>query len=130
MALLSQKNVGGTTVTPTTATLSETDVRTTFIYTTPTLATPSLPKIQFFARFYGGGGVPTPTTSGAVQFNVATRTLNGEPDFFLFRYVFLPPNVGATYEFEFPCIAVRALLIAPQVGTEVRVDYSLNAFGP
>ena len=130
MALLSQKNVGGLTVTPTTATLAEIDLRPPLVHFTPTLATPSLPKIQFYGRFYGGDGVPNPTSSGSVQFQVATRTQNGEPDFFLFRYVFLPPNVGATYEFEFPCIAVRALLIAPAGSSSFRVDYSLNAFGP
>lgn len=129
MPLLTQKNVGGLTVTPGIATLSET-ITTAGSYLSPTLAVPGLPRIQFFARFYGGPGVPFPSSSGTVQFQVATRTENGEPDFFLFRYVMMPPQIGATYEFNYPCIAIRVLLGAPTTGTLCNVDYSLNAFGP
>ena len=130
MALLTQKNVGGTTVTPALATKVENDLRFDNQYTTDPLATAGLPRIVFWTRFYGGDGVPSPTVSGVAQFQTAVRTLNGEPDFFTFTQIIVPPGSGISYSFDFPCIAIRLLFQAPRPGIEtVRVNYSLNAYG-
>lgn len=129
MALLTQKNVGGMTTSPALATLVEDGLQINTLYLTEALATPGLPKIIFWCRFYGGNGAPNPDQSGIVSFDVALRTINGEPDFKTFAYVVVPPVNGLSYAFDFPCLAIRARFTPPSVGTLTNLDYSLSAYG-
>ena len=129
MALLSQKNVGGNTVSSSYANLREQQVEITAAYTTDILAVVGLPHIIFWASEH----VPyTPGASSfAVKFQAATRTLNGEPDFENIMSTLVPTGgVPQLFSFEFPCLAIRATVSLPTGATSLKFDYVLSAYGP
>jgi hypothetical protein len=136
MALLAQKNVGGTTVVPASATVRDSFQTSSSSYSQE-LSTIGLPRIQFSLRYSGGtsippGGpsVPFPTDSATVQFQVAVRTVNGEPAFEVFDYILVPPMSTVQYEYQQPCIAIRLFMGVPLNGQDVKITYILSAFGP
>jgi hypothetical protein len=136
MALLSQKNLGGTTVVPASATLRD-EFQTSSASYSQELATIGLPRIQFSLRYSGGvsippGGptVPQPNDSATVQFQVALRTFNGEPLFEIFDYILVPPSTTVQYQYQQPCIAIRLFMGVPLNGQDVKIKYILSAFGP
>ena len=140
MSLLSQKNVGGNTVSSSSASLSEAslvvDTSSTqwnaLLYTTDTLATVGLPHIIFW--FACKEGTTPISGSWSIKFAAAVRTQNGQPLFESIITVAAPPNgTPLIYSFEFPCIAINANILAPQAiaATEdTRISYTLSAYGP
>jgi len=132
MALLAQKNVGGITVTPAYASVSEKDVRIdTGSFTTEILPVVGLPNVVFY--FKTAGSTSTFTKSSAVvTFEAAVRTINGEPDFFkLDQILFSAAATPALFSFEFPAIAIRASIDTPSGATGgFFFRYVLSAYGP
>ena len=129
MALLSQKNVGGNTVSSSYANLREKNITITADYTTDILAVVGLPHIIFWAN------EEAPFTPGSssfsVKFEAATRTLNGEPDFENVIVTFVPTGgVPQLFSFEFPCLAIRANVSLPTGSTSLTFSYVLSAYGP
>ena len=128
MALLSQKNVGGNTVSSSYANLREKEITIDAPYTTEILAVVGLPHIIFWAQEDGGlaGG-----SSFDVKFEAATRTLNGEPDFQNIQAILIPTGgVPQLYAFEFPCLALRASVSLPVGSPTLTFSYVLSAYGP
>lgn len=141
MSLLSQKNVGGNTVSSSSASLSENELVVdtdssqwdAFLnYETDILATVGLPNIVFWFVSEEDPGDPT-TGSWEIKFSAATRTQNGQPLFENIIKVAAPPtSVPLIYSFEYPCIAIKANIKAPQALTNgvTSISYTLSAYGP
>ena len=88
-----------------------------------------LPHIIFWAI------EEAPFTPGAssfeVKFQAATRTLNGEPDFENIQKTFVPTGgTSQLFSFEFPCLAIRAIISLPTGSTSLTFSYVLSAYGP
>jgi hypothetical protein len=137
MALLTQKNVGGNTVSSSSASLSATVNIADFNssnYTTETLATSGLPNIVFW--FLGRANAPAevPFDSYQIVFKAAVRTVNGQPDFKDVVTVFAPASdTPLLYSFEFPCIAIQARITRPNDQDndwDNGFTYTLSAYGP
>jgi hypothetical protein len=145
MALLTQKNVGGNTVSSSSATLSETiDIRELtnpgIAYTTEALAASGLPNIIF--RFSGRSLPPgeVPEGSYTITFEGAVRTIGGQPDFVEIVTIYAPSGSSAggraapiLYSFEFPCLAIRAVITRPSDQDDDwdnGYTYVLSAYGP
>lgn len=141
MSLLSQKNVGGNTVSSSSASLSENELVVNtdsdqwsahLVYETDTLATIGLPNIVFWFVSVEDPGDPT-LGSWEIKFSAATRTENGQPLFENIIAVAAPPaNVPLIYSFQYPCIAIKANITAPQAITNgnTQISYTLSAYGP
>ena len=137
MALLAQKNVGGITVTPAYASVSEKDIEignTSAVpgtYETEVLATVGLPNIVFMLKEDSAAGSSFTTSSASVTFSAAVRTINGEPDFFKIDQILFPASgVPGLFSFEFPAIAIRATIQAPEGTSSFFFRYVLSAYGP
>jgi hypothetical protein len=119
MALLTQKNVGGNTVSSSSATLSETldiaDLKNPGgVNYSENLATPGLPNIVFWFLGFDNPPGEVPVASYTITFQAAVRTVNGQPDFKDISTVYAPPSqTPLLYSFEFPCIAIRVGITRP-----------------
>jgi hypothetical protein len=128
MALLTQKNVGGNTVSSSSASLAEERITKTAAYTTDSLATIGLPHIVFYIA---EDGVIPAGSSFTVKFQAAVRTSNGQPLFENIIAVAAPTGgVPLIYSFEYPCIAVRAFIDLPGGFLTNTFSYTLSAYGP
>lgn len=141
MALLTQKNVGGNTVSSSSATLSETlaiaDLKNKgggAVNYSENLATPGLPNIVFWFLGYDLPPGEVPKASYTITFQAAVRTVNGQPDFKDITTVYAPPaDTPLLYSFEFPCIAIRVGIIRPsdqEITWNNGYTYTLSAYGP
>ena len=128
MSVLTQKNVGGNTVSSSIATLTEEDITKTASYTTDELATPGLPNIVFWIQEDGSIAAGS---SFQVTFQAATRTSNGQPSFNNIVSVAAPTGgVPLIYEFQYPCIAIRAVIALPEGQATITYSFTLSAYGP
>ena len=133
MALLAQKNVGGITVTPAYASVSEKEISLSAgaSYATEVLATVGLPNIVFMLKEDSVAGSSFTISSAVVTFEAAVRTINGEPDFFKIDQILFPASgVPALFSFEFPAIAIRANIEGPTGASSFFFRYVLSAYGP
>ncbi len=139
MALLTQKNVGGVTVTPGVATAYD-----SFIFENPfpsghlraPLTVVGLPRIQIyinsFPNTYNGVFVRPPSASFTCQVQLAFSTSNGEPLFSEYDYFTVAPNTPINTSYEQPCLAVRLYFRGPFGDSTIGwgIVSNVSAFGP
>jgi len=139
MALLTQKNVGGVTVTPGVATaFDQFIVENTYPsgHLRSPLTTVGLPRIQIyinsFPNTYNGVFVRPPSASFFCQVQLAFSTSNGEPLFRTFDEIQVPPSTGINISYEQPCLAVRLFFRGPFGDSTIGwgIQSNVSAFGP
>ena len=136
MALLTQKNVGGVTVTPGVANLNGVIIMEDYAAVTPNLSTVGLPRIQVYVQTiknsYNGSIITPPSSALTLQVQLALSTKNGEPYFLNYDFLQIPNQTPVTFSYEQPCLAARLYFrTSPYEPTEgYRIDYNLSAFGP
>ena len=127
MSVLTQKNVGGNTVSSSMANLKATTTIVTGVpHLSEKLATPGLPNIIFRTQNASTDDRP----SYAAVFYAAVRTASGEPDFIAIADIAIPAGVPFLYELAYPCIALRVQMFISAGEPDYSITYTLSAYGP